>query len=1326
MGNLISSHTERRVAPPRQSGGAVAGFRTTDVPETVEENFFEEEELVPGFRTLLQSRRYIRTKTTSDYDEFFMNLSEPLTKFIERVLNEHRTARFAVLVYPHYEKIDAYTDNGEPLIIHPVLRTALLTVLRRQSIPQAVHSIIESLRSRHVNFIRDGSGLCLREIRQADFLAGRVNYLAYFGRAFVRLPDFLKRKMAIINVENSDERCFGFAILSALHPVERHANRVGCYTRFFDDHPALRDLQYPVGLDHFEEIEERIQVPFNVFTFYDDKGEARYPLYLSRVDANRAVDLLFWDGHFAWIKNFARFMADRNTNGHVRFFCRRCLGRFTSEIVLQSHQQHCISIDGCQQIYTMPKEGTKLTFRNELHQQRFPFVVIADFESLTVPWTAATSKQDPAHCYQKHKPISVGMIMVSSVAGDLGMMPYETYTNDDVAEWFLNRLLVYRNLVFEYLFDTKRLIMTGDDHHDFDSAVVCYVCRKPFPTDLTNVRRGLRKVRDHDHLTGKYRGAAHSNCNLKLRQKYVLPVFLHNFRGYDSHLIVPAFTKFKGVDLRVIGQGLEKYLSLTFDKNIVFKDSLQLLSGSLDSLAQCLLKAGKDKFRLLRREFEDVTDDVGIDLLLRKGVYPYDYMTDAQRFAETELPSRQHFFSRLHNSECSEADYAHAQNVWQKFNCGTFIDYHNLYLKTDVLLLADVFESFRDTTMKELGLDPAYYLSAPQLSWDCMMKMTGCELALLSDPEMFRLLNENLRGGISVISKRHSKANNKYMGDMYDSEQPSSYIFYIDANNLYGHAMSEPMPYDDFSWLSEDDCANINWLTQHDDQDYGYFVECDLHYPDDLHDKHNDYPLAPERIVVEEHLLSELQCDIREQYAISHASTPKLVPNFFDKTKMLLHYRNLRFYLEQGLQLTKVHRAIRFRQSRWLQPYIQVNTELRAKSTDPVQVKFRKDMNNTVYGKTCENLTKRTDVRLVTSEQKCQKLIQKPHCLRFQVFAPDVAGVELRKVKCMINKPAYVGFTVLELSKLHMFKFHYEHFKLWYPNAELLFTDTDSLVYEVHTDDLYEELAGYSGYFDFSAYPQSHPRFSEENKMVLGKMKDEASAKIITEFVGLRPKMYSYLKLDGSAQTETKRAKGIQRAAMTNVRHEHYLAQLNQAAENYVNIRRIGQKHHRVYTIEAAKRGLCAFDDKRYMLPDGIHTLAHGHYRLRNDDLAQSTCSIDDYLSSVRPVTLVDPEEVTNFHVVSYNDAVKQNLLPCQTRADALAATSGIDLRRAIDENVARKRYCSEPADSSEAPIPTKHMRFAEDELENDDVDADEDLREVVEVARSTAVFDFE
>jgi hypothetical protein len=172
------------------------------------------------------------------------------------------------------------------------------------------------------------------------------------------------------------------------------------------------------------------------------------------------------------------------------------------------------------------------------------------------------------------------------------------------------------------------------------------------------------------------------------------------------------------------------------------------------------------------------------------------------------LPPKEAFFSELNHEEISDEDYAHAQKVWNEFQCKTFRDYHDLYNVSDVLILADVFENFRDVCMKHYKLDPAWYYTSPGLAWDACLKMTKIKLELLSDPDMLRMIQKGTRGGISMISNRHGKSNNKYMGDSYDPSQPSKFIQYLDANNLYGWAMCKPLPVGGFEWMTEDELSD--------------------------------------------------------------------------------------------------------------------------------------------------------------------------------------------------------------------------------------------------------------------------------------------------------------------------------------------------------------------------------------------------------------------------------------------------------------------------------------------------------------------------------------
>ena len=290
-------------------------------------------------------------------------------------------------------------------------------------------------------------------------------------------------------------------------------------------------------------------------------------------------------------------------------------------------------------------------------------------------------------------------------------------------------------------------------------------------------------------------------------------------------------------DIDCIPNNEEKYISfskkiqvgtyLDKDKNekpkmheIRFLDSAKFMASSLDSLVK---KLGKEKLYNVRREFGEKTP-----LISRKGVYPCDYMDSLLKFSEEKLPPKEKFFSRLNETHISDEDYVHAQNVWEKFGLKNMGEYHDLYLKSDILLLADVFEEFRSVCLENYQLDPAWYYTSPGLAWDAALKKTRVRLELLTDPDMLLMFEEGIRGGFSMITKRYGKANNPCMGEEFDPDAPTKYLAYLDANNLYGWAMCNPLPVGNFEWMSEEELKN--W------KNHSSVFEIDLEYPEELHD----------------------------------------------------------------------------------------------------------------------------------------------------------------------------------------------------------------------------------------------------------------------------------------------------------------------------------------------------------------------------------------------------------------------------------------------------------------------------------------------------------
>ena len=307
-----------------------------------------------------------------------------------------------------------------------------------------------------------------------------------------------------------------------------------------------------------------------------------------------------------------------------------------------------------------------------------------------------------------------------------------------------------------------------------------------------------------------------------------------------------------------------------------------------------------------------------------------------------------------------------------------------------------------------------------------MLKMTSVKLEKISDIDQYLFIEKGTREGISYIAKRYAKTNNKYMCD-YDPNKPSTFITYLDKNNLYGWAMSEYLPYGEFEWLENP--VSFYVMSINKKSDVGYILEVDLKYPKELHELHNDYPLTPEKLTVANDILSNYCKNIADKYDIKVGDIKKLIPNLGNKTKYVVHYRNLQLYLSLGIKLTKIYRVLKFKQSDWMKKYIDFNTKKRMCATNDFEKYFFKLMINSVYGKTMENLRKRINVRFVNNKKDFLKYTSRPTYVTHKLFNKNVAAIHEIKPVLILNKPIYVEFTVLDLSKWLMYDFHYNFIK---------------------------------------------------------------------------------------------------------------------------------------------------------------------------------------------------------------------------------------------------------------------------------------------------------
>ena len=449
----------------------------------------------------------------------------------------------------------------------------------------------------------------------------------------------------------------------------------------------------------------------------------------------------------------------------------------------------------------------------------------------------------------------------------------------------------------------------------------------------------------------------------------------------------------------------------------------------------------------------------------------------------------------------------------------------------------------------------------------------------------------------------------------YDKLLMQEYILYLDANNLYGYAMSSYLPKGGFKW-NNDDWTVEKILKLKDNAKIGYLFDVNLKYssndpnktPEEneqltkaLHDLHNGYPLAPENLNIKKEWLSEWQQNGYKQNNIN-----KLVTTFFDKKNYVVNYRILKLYLELGLELECVNRVIEFEQDNFMESYIQKNTIERAKAKNEFEKDFYKLMNNSVYGKTLENVRCRINFKLVSSEAKALALRNKK--IKYTIFNENLVGVHLAKQQVKLNKPIFIGQTVLDQSKFLMYDFHYNTMLPYFgkENLDLLFTDTDSLCYHIKNKDPFEFMANNKKLFDLSEYPEDHPLYDPTNKKVIGVFKNE-SINAIIEFCGLRSKLYAYSTDNNIIAFE--KGKPIEQLKMKckgassvivkkDVRLENYKTVLFSRGSKDINQRSFRSYGHKVYTELINKIALSSNDDKIHVMDNNIDTLSFGHHSL--------------------------------------------------------------------------------------------------------------------------------
>ncbi|OXA37790.1 hypothetical protein Fcan01_27432 [Folsomia candida] len=949
------------------------------------------------------------------------------------------------------------------------------------------------------------------------------------------------------------------------------------------------------------------------------------------------------NSHFNLIRKLSSFL---RTGTQYKHPCRNCLNSFTTLESAMDHREFCYQMK--LQKTDVPEEP--FYFFNQYHRMvRTPYRYYADFEAFVKRKTRKRNAKGLEVEESDHNPCGYAWVCVDWEGKAVKWSVYRTDDEEeDVAKRFFDDILEDQKLrqdIIELLQKQSSKSMIIDPRlrdslkkqirEDPTQLDPCYFCGEKFKRlsqeemswDFKD--RPNMAVFHHDHCSGKFLGLAHNKCNLEASIGKISPCFIHNLKSYDSHFLVQAFDE--SMEATIIPCSSEKFMSFTVKNQIRFCDSFSFLSSSLENLTNTLKKNNTDDFKLTKEIFgkaenilklynrgetdeewiEELAklDTINVDLLLQKAAYPYTYMQSPANFEETQLPPIKEFYNDLNDQPLDQKVYDHATQVWESFNVQNLGDWHNLYVLLDVTLLADCMERSREILWDSYNLDLAHYFSLPMIAYDACCKMGKAKLDYV-DVTMHCWFETALRGGVCGVGGiRAAEANNKYMGEKYDETKTSSYISFLDINNLYGSAMCSALPEKDYKWLTEYELdrvrANPNDFINslQDDDETGYFFEVDLEILPDTHNKLNDYPPAPTKRCVSKDELAPHQLQQMQDLQIPESifKNTKLVADLHPKKHYVTHYRNLKMYIKLGLVITQVHHAVKFTQMAWIKPFILFKTEMRKKAVTDFEKDFFKLLNNASFGKTIEQKRKRTSISVVTTEKQLKKIVNKPTYERI-ITINDKVHLGVKKVtQVLLDKPVAVGISILEISKCFMYEFHYDYMKEKYGDkARVLYGDTDSLVYHVETEDFYQDMVENKERFDLSDYAGMHSRLNnQENKKRLGKMKDEMPKSVIYRFAASKPKMYGAQALsieDGKMTIHTKKvAKGIKKAAITNqITFDQYWKVLDENIQTSVVIKSILSRKHVLRTSSAIKKGLNGFDTKRCVI-DHLTTLAHGH-----------------------------------------------------------------------------------------------------------------------------------
>ncbi len=956
-----------------------------------------------------------------------------------------------------------------------------------------------------------GSGIRIERIEEMEINIGI--YKPIRPRGYIEIPKGLQRRHGLLNIK-TNVNCFKLCILAALFedklqlslalPPEKAKYAYHNSNLFFKlklekpqtydqivlevDRNKLLDFsgfESSIDINDIHLFERKNRISVNIYE-YDDALKDVYPTRITTFSfgIERHINLLLLSNgsaeHLVLIRNPSRFFGRHDMD--AKTVCPWCSQGFTDP----DHLTKCKTMNDIGLSLPSPKQCV-VKFR-DFHKFLPPvYKMYADFLYIT-----------------ENTGVSVAGYAILVLGPHKNIYDFKYYIGKDAMTKFLPYALSVASRLKTLIKDTNLPIpeMTHEEITLFDDETECEICGSEFTVENP-------KTRHHSHHIHGYRVTpACQKCNLQIKPKYQIPLFSPTQTKLGAPMIIQHLKENEATSIRIIPKSNESFISVIFGNKLKLVDTRKFLDFSLPELVKKLVASEKLEY------LDNFNNELSMDYLTTPWYFPHTWFDSFEKLKCITFPPIEMFHDILEEKDTGLNEYEHSLQLYNKLNCKTFKDYCVVYLKSRVLQTAATMEQFGESCMKNYSLSPLYDLSLASYAYATALYHSQAEIEIPTDPAIIKTVLENIRGGVSHLSKRIVTARSERLGHTNVNDAERVEILIADLNSLYQSCLAQPLPINGYRKWSKEEISSViveklPWNTGK-----GWIVTVSLHYPDSIKEHTKDYPLCPTKHNIRtdylqgEAHISHQKCAPSQRHQLG---VNNLLLTQFDKENVAIYYKLLQFYLRHGLQVKQVHDIIEFNEEAYLKNFIDKNIDIRKNATNKFEEQISKSIGNMIFGKFL-SINNNLNVKCADTKSKAIKYLSKHDFEDFKIISDDVSLFYSKKGAVKLDKNVLVSSVVLDLAKLRLYEMIYDVLKPKFRDRiTIVASETDNLVAEIRDPHktFIQDLFDIKEYFDFSTLPVNHPLYDRSRAKEPSLLKIEYPYPL--QFVGIKSKLYSIL-----------------------------------------------------------------------------------------------------------------------------------------------------------------------------------------------------------------------